>query len=210
MKGGGRKAITGARWRRAVLFAAAAVLAGAPLSSGCDSVGTALFIRVQYGQIRPVTQLRVTGQTVEGVVFGPFTRPETAGGPLAEGQTVRVLLPDLLGGKTVRVSVHGLSDGSVVALGEAETTVKRGEEVSITVRLAPLSSAVVPACSSCLTCCLNGTCRPRSVTACAPAGEPCQSCDQSVADSCSMAGACQCGAGPSCPTWQRCQNGACR
>lgn len=204
----GAKAIAGLRRGRTGRCAAMAGLF-AVLASRCGGEGTALFIRAELAQIAPVTQLRVTGQTLNGIVFGPFTRPEKAAGPLPNAQTVRVLLPDYLGGQTVRVSVHGLSE-RVLGLGEAEAIVSRGDEVPLTVRLAPLSSAIDPACSSCLACCENGTCRNRSVSRCAPAGEACQSCNPVAADSCSLGGECRCGAGLPCSSGRRCESGTCR
>jgi len=209
MMSAGAKAIAGLRPGRIGRCAATAGLITV-LASRCGGDGTALFIRAELAQISPVTQLRVTGQTLSGVVFGPFTRPERAAGPLPSAQTIRVLLPDYLGGQTVRVSVHGLADGVVLALGEAEAIVSRGDEVALTVRLAPLSSTIDPACSSCLACCQNGSCRNRSVSQCAPAGEACRSCDLVAADSCSLGGECRCGAGLPCPSGRRCEGGTCR
>ena len=107
------------------------------LVSRCGGVGTALLIRAELNQIPPVTQLRMSGQTQGGIVFGPITRPERAVGPLPDAQTLRVLLPDSLAGQSVRVSVQGLSGQTVLASGHADAIVVRGDEVALTVRLAP-------------------------------------------------------------------------
>src|SRR5258708_2702903 len=109
----GAKAIAGLRPGRIGCCATVGLVA--VLASRCGGDGTALFIRAELAQISPVTQLRVTGQTANGIVFGPFTRPEKAAGRLPSTQTIRVLLPDYLGGQTVRVSVHGLAEGVVLA-----------------------------------------------------------------------------------------------
>ena len=47
-------------------------------------------------------------------------------------------------------------------------------------------------------CCHNGLCYAPAVSSCGSAGGACAMCDQVLADNCTTAGACGCGAGPAC------------
>lgn len=57
-------------------------------------------------------------------------------------------------------------------------------------------------------CCEGATCATRSLSTCGTAGSTCAACD-TRADSCSSAGECRCGVGPTCAPGQRCLGGTC-
>lgn len=107
-------------------------------SLGCGGTGTSLLLQANFDSAE-VTQLRASGDTDAGAVFGPLTRPEMAGGPLRSGQTLRVLLPDALAGRTIHVSVAGLKDDGrqIVSAGQGDAVVRQGAEIALTIYLQP-------------------------------------------------------------------------
>ncbi|MEZ4338152.1 MAG: hypothetical protein R3B82_16145 [Sandaracinaceae bacterium] len=59
-------------------------------------------------------------------------------------------------------------------------------------------------------CCDGVECRVRGAATCGVAGSTCVACHPDLADNCSSAGTCQCGAGPACLAGQTCDSGVCR
>lgn len=131
---------------------------GAACRAPSELNGTALLVSVNTAATAPV-QLSYRGESEAGeLLFGPVVRPEAAAGAVPPLSTVRVLLPDVLAGQGLVVTVEGLDEtGAVLSVGETLVTVVRGREVALTVNL----EAPMAMCSaSCAGCCeLDGTCR---------------------------------------------------
>lgn len=170
--------------------------------------GTALLVTTDSSDVE-VDQLRFEGFIVDGgALFGPTARPERPDGRLPATTTVRVLVRDELAGQSAQVVVTGFLRDTAVAAGEGRVTVERGVERGVVVKLG------VSGCADCQGCCADGVCvSPPSAAACGAGGAACVACDAQLADRCSGAGQCACGAGPSCRLSlgaDRCANGRCQ
>jgi hypothetical protein len=189
----------------ALLAAGILVLA---LSCGSPS-GTAAYVQVDFPDTIQATQLRFTVDDGADTLLAAKVLPaQAADAALTSGQTVRFLLPDAAGGKTVAVAVEGLAQGAVVARGRGQAMAVTGEEVKIPVTLAPIAAAC-DAQSCPQGCCQNGACVTElTATVCGQGGQACGVCDPNVADGCGDGG-CTCGSGPACAAGEACQDGKC-
>jgi hypothetical protein len=180
------------------------------LSGACrDSVGTALYVTIEFPPTVLMDQIRVSG-TVAGNGIGPHVLPEQPDRLLANGETFRVLLPSAPDMAQAELQVEGLSQGERVAFGTGQVQVHEGMEVDVTVRLEPAPSDFCPNCPD--GCCMSGICTTSTFNTCGTGGVLCKTCDRDTTDTCSSEGACTCGQGPPCDprSANRCAGGACR
>ena len=180
------------------------------LSGACrESVGTALYVTIEFPPTVLMDQLRVAGM-VAGSGIGPHLLPEQPDQLLANGETFRVLLPSAPDMAQAELQVEGLSQGERVAFGTGQVQVQEGMEVDITVRLEPAPSDFCPDCPD--GCCMSGICTTSTFNTCGTGGVLCKTCDRDTTDTCSAEGACTCGRGPACDPRiaNRCVGGACR
>ena len=182
-------------------------------TAGCRdtarAAGTAIFVNVSFdAENLPLTQLRFSATSDGQSLFEPVLRPDTAAaGPLPSGQSLRIRLPDSLGGQLVTVGAEGMNGSRVVSLAHSDVHVRRDFEIEVDLVLAAASE---PACGPCMGCCSDMVC----ITAYSPlnCGSDllCTRCDPSSADNCA-AGECRCGSGPACSkAADRCVEGECR
>ena len=182
--------------------------------------GTALYVTTQFDPTLLLTQVRVWGEVAGEPVFGPQVLPERQERVLNSGETLRVLLGSVPNGVTVRVSVEGLRDGTVVARGEGSGDVRDGYEVDVPVRLESTSSPPDGGpgggdgsfCVGCEGCCMQGQCTAPSFNTCGSGGIACSACDPALASACDKRGVCTCGVSPACSAdvADRCWLGSCR
>lgn len=197
-----------------------ALMVGTVLLGACrdpaKAAGTALYVTTQFDPALLITQVRVWGTVESGADFGPQVLPEQPQRLLDSGETLRVLLGDAPNGVQAQVSVEGLSDGQVVARGEASAQVRDGYEVDVTLRLEPIPTPPTDGgdpsfCMACDGCCQQGRCTNTSVTTCGRNGAACVACDTKVANTCDARGQCACGSNPACSgTSDQCFFGLCR
>ncbi len=206
-----------AELRRAALALCAGALA-------CSPNGTALLVRVEYPEATEVRQLELSGYEDGLLIFGPEHRPAAEGAPLSSPQTVRITFADAHAGQAVSVAVEGLNSGVVVGAAQAGTTLVRGSELPLVLRLGPPQQgdggpdggdAGAPdagdagSCAGCAGCCSNGQCLAGDAgLACGRDGGVCVECDPSRADNCAT-GACRCGVNAACLEGQSCDGGSC-
>ncbi len=203
-----RRASAAAGWAR--LLCGIFLLGLGMLSGGCqESVGTALFVTIEFPPSVLMDQLRISG-TVAGSGIGPHVLPEQPDRLLANGETFRVLLPSAPDMAQAELQVEGLNKGERVALGTSHLQVRADMEVDVTVRLEPAPSDFCPNCPD--GCCMNGICTTSTFNTCGTGGVACRTCVRETADACSSQGACTCGRGPACDprTTDRCVLGTCR
>lgn len=190
--------------RRLVLFTFLALSCRDPATL----LGTALLVTVDSSDVE-IDQLRYGVELVDGgVVLEPTLRPANAGGTLAPTTTVRVLLKDSLAGQALAVKVEGLAGGAVVGAGQSEVLVVRGREAPVVIKLLQPQ----PGCQGCVGPAGDCVTTP-TAQACGKNGAACVSCDPVMANACSSAGACACGARAPCSAAlgaDRCENGECR
>jgi hypothetical protein len=179
------------------------------LSGACNgSVGTALFVTIEFPPSVNMDQLRISG-TVAGNGIGPHVLPEQPERLLANGETFRVLLPNAPDMAQAELQVEGLNKGERVALGTGQVRIQAGMEVDVIVRLEPAPSTFCPNCPD--GCCVEGICTTSTFNTCGSGGVACTACDRDIADACTS-GACTCGRGPACDPRiaNRCVAGVCR
>ncbi|WP_224247489.1 hypothetical protein [Hyalangium gracile] len=187
-----------------------------------DSIGTALYVTIDFPPSLQMDQLLVTG-TVEGDGFGPHVLPEEPERLLTNGDTFRVLLSAAPDDAEAKLSVEGLRQGARIAVGTSEVRIQEGDEVDVTVRLepAPTPDGGVPDggtpdggfCPNCASgCCMNNVCTTSTFNTCGSGGIACVTCERKTADSCGPQGVCSCGQGPACdPAFSdQCTNGQCK
>ena len=105
-----RKASAAARW--AGSFCGLWLLSSVLLFAACrDSVGTALYVTIDFPPNLLMDQLLVSG-TVAGMDFGPHVLPEQPERLLANGDTFRVLLPPVPDNSEAELIVEGLARGA--------------------------------------------------------------------------------------------------
>jgi hypothetical protein len=215
MKKRKRKASAAAWW--AGSFRGLWLLSSVLLFAACrDSVGTALYVTIDFPPTLRMDQLLVSG-TVADLDFGPHVLPQQPERLLANGDTFRVLLPPVPDGSEAELNVEGLRQGARVARGTSQVEVREGSEVDVTVRLEPVppdggppAGGICPDCAN--GCCMNGMCTPSTFNTCGSGGIACVTCELKTADSCASQGACACGTGPACnpATTDQCTGGQCR
>ena len=192
--------------------------------------GTSLFVVIDFDQALALTQFEVAVFKDDEAVGDSVTKPDAPGKELTRGQSLRLLLPDRLGGAAVKVRVNGFSQTASIAQGEATAVVRKGREVDVSVVLqkeviVPTGCGAVASCqagqqcidgvcvcnpSSCPSgCCQGPNCVEAALASCGASGLACQKCDSARSDSCSAEGSCQCGSGASCAGGQRCVAGLC-
>jgi hypothetical protein len=214
-----------------------ALLALAACSDPAKANGTALFVVSNWDAGVEVTQLFFTGRLMGGSdVFKPSYRPDTAGGPLAPPQSVRVLLQPGFGGSPVTVQVVGYNaDGTPAAFGSTGATLIDGVEVPVNVDLLPAAppppsdggsrpgdGGVVITGGDCAQCtkscclhvfntavCLSDVPGDLDKYACGAVGKTCRGCDPLIANACDVSAGCRCGTGPACAQGQFCNAGRC-
>ena len=209
--------------RRATVLGGLLLLWLGVLTGACrESLGTALFVTVDFPSALTMDQLRVSG-TVADSGIGPHLVPEQPGRPLTSGDTFRVLVPGAPDKAEAELSVEGLREGSRVAFGTQQVQIEEGSDVDVTVlleRLIPPDGGTPDAgipdggfCPNCASgCCMAGYCATSTFNTCGTGGIACVMCTPQTADSCVAAGYCSCGRGPACnpTTSDRCQLGLCR
>jgi hypothetical protein len=203
-----RKASAAVRWAR--LFCGIWLVGLGVLCGACrDSVGTALYVTIEFPPNVNMDQLRVSG-TVAGSGIGPQLLPDQPDRLLANGETFRVLLNSAPDMAQAELQVEGLNKGERVAFGTAQVQVQEGSEVDVTVRLEPKPGDFCPNCPD--GCCMSGICTTSTFNTCGTGGVACKACDRDTTDTCSSEGACTCGQGPACDPRiaNRCVAGACR
>ncbi|WP_224363578.1 hypothetical protein [Hyalangium versicolor] len=180
-----------------------------------DSVGTALYVTIDFPSSIQMDQLLVSG-VVAGSSIGPHVLPEQPERLLANGETFRILLSSVQGKAEAELTVEGMRQGERVALGTNRVEVREGDEVDITVHLDPASPDGEPnggSCPDCASgCCANGICTSPAFNTCGTGGVACVTCDPRTSNACSPQGACVCGQGPACDpiTADQCINGQCK
>ncbi len=216
MKRRERKANTAARWA-AGLFGLGLLGLGA-LIGGChNSVGTALYVTIDFPPSVLMDQLLVSG-VVKDSGIGPHLLPEQSDRLLSNRETFRILLPSVPDKSEATLNVEGLREGLRVAFGTSAVEVREGREMDVTVRLEPSSSmdggppdgGFCPNCAN--GCCMGGVCTTSTFNTCGSGGVSCVMCDPHVSNTCAPAGFCACGQGPACDprATDQCVNGQCR
>lgn len=223
MERGKRKASTAARWAVG-LWGLWLLGLGALLISACrNSVGTALFVTIDFPSSVMMDQLLVTGLVADTGIT-PHLVPEEPERLLSNGDTFRVLLPSVPDKSAATLNVEGLHEGSRVAFGTSQAEVREGQEVDVTVHLestlptdggvpdggTPPDAGFCPNCAN--GCCMAGLCTTSTFNTCGSGGVPCMMCDPRFSNSCAPAGYCACGQGPACDTHtaDQCVNGQCK
>lgn len=211
MKAGKRHASARTRW--AGSLCGLVLLGWAVLAGGCrESVGTALYVTIDFDPSMMMDQLRVSG-TVAGSGVGPQVLPAQPERLLANGDTFRVLLPSAPDKAEAELTVEGLREGTRVSQGKAQVQVFENMEVDVTVRLEPAPPDGGEFCANCPDgCCMSGVCTTSTFNTCGTGGIACTMCNARTADSCSNEGFCACGRGAACDprTTDRCLSGLCR
>jgi hypothetical protein len=112
-------------------------LALAALASACTRSATVTdaLLTVRFDERLHIDQLRFDGSHKGEALFPESVRPVPASGPLADGQTIAVLLDDALGGETLDFAVAGLRGGAAVAWGGGSGVAVRGGEVPVRIDL---------------------------------------------------------------------------
>jgi hypothetical protein len=222
MERGKRQANTAARW--AGSLCGLCLLGLAVLFGACrDSVGTALYVTIDFDPSLQMDQLVVTGMVADSGI-GPHQLPEQPERLLSTGETFRILLPSVPDKSEAVLNVEGLRESTRVAFGTSEAEVRQGSEVDVTVRLEPSGGTpdggtpdggtpdggFCPNCAS--GCCMGGVCATSTFNTCGTGGIACVMCDPRVSNNCASAGFCACGQGPACDplATDRCTNGQCR
>ena len=100
------------------------------------AAGTAFRIHVYFEDAWGLNQLRFTGTSGSGIVFGPALRPAVDdGGVLTGEQIVRVDLKDSLSGEVVIIDVDGVRHGLPIASGSAWAVIETGYEPDVPIFL---------------------------------------------------------------------------
>lgn len=203
-----RKAST-ARWRAGYLCGLW-LLGWSVLLGACrDSVGTALYVTIDFPSSLTMDQLRVSG-SVDGNDIPPHFLPEQPERTLTPGDTFRVLLSSVPDKTEAALQVAGLFETTRVALGETRVEIREGSEVDVTVRLEPISNDFCPNCPE--GCCMSGICTAPTFSTCGTGGVACVTCDPHLANMCDARGVCTCGVNAACDarSSDRCVLGWCR
>lgn len=103
------------------------------LDPGCRSATQVLLV-LRLDPARGVDQIRVSARS--GAESLPAVlRPEPPAGPLADPQSVTILLPDRLAGRLLTVAVEGLRQGKVLVSAAGSAIPVEGERVSLEISL---------------------------------------------------------------------------
>jgi hypothetical protein len=235
---GALKGAAVARDREASMgWRAAAVGLVAVLAAGCTCQGNfkqpALLLDIEFapGVDRAAVKLlsfRVQKDSAD--LFPAHTLPEASqqGRALAAKETALVLLPADTEGAPIDVFVFAFDGAGVVtAAGTGRGVPVLTEERQVSIMLQGYAPPPPPpedgglvdagsACSACgsqASCCLqvqnSVVCSKRDVANCGVPGQPCGTCDPVRADTCTAAGRCRCGDGPTCPQGLACEGGEC-
>ncbi|MFL5347877.1 MAG: hypothetical protein ACJ8AT_24060 [Hyalangium sp.] len=195
---------------------------GALIGACRDSVGTALYVTIEFPPSVRMDQLLVSGMVADSGI-GPQAVPEQPERLLSNGDTFRVLLPSVPDKSEATLNVEGLHEGTRVAFGTSVVDVLQGKEVDITVQLEPTPTpdGGVPDggtpdagfCPDCANgCCLGGVCTTSTFNTCGSGGVSCVMCEPRLSNNCAAAGFCACGQGAACDsrTADQCMNGQCK
>lgn len=224
-----RKANTARRWA-AGLCGLGLLGLGALIGACRNSVGTALYVTIDFPPSLLMDQLLVTGLVGDSGI-GPRLLPEEPERLLSNGDTFRVLLPAVADQSGATLNVEGLHEGTRVAFGTSQVEVREGKEVDVAVHLEPTdnggpdggvpdggtSDGGLPPdagfCPNCDTgCCMGGLCTTSTFNTCGSGGGACMMCDPRLSNSCNAAGSCACGQTAACDTRfaDQCVNGQCK
>src|SRR3954471_16988432 len=108
-------------WRASLVAALALACSSTPASTG-----TGLHVSATWSDV-PIEQLEYAALDGSGMTLHPpERRPDVAGGPLASGADVMILLPDRLAGLRLRCVVTGDGAGRALRRGEVDGTVTAG------------------------------------------------------------------------------------
>jgi hypothetical protein len=103
------------------------------LDAGCRSATQVLLV-VRLDPARGVDQIRVSARS-STESFPAMLRPEVPAGPLADPQSVTLLLPDHLAGRVLTVAVEGLRQAKVLVSAAGSTIPVESERVSLEISL---------------------------------------------------------------------------
>jgi hypothetical protein len=86
-------------------------------AAGCGGP-PALFVQLMHEEQLTLDQVRFTVELASGSPLGPLVQPSAPAGPIASGETLRLLLPDAASAQTGTLRVEGLWASRGVATGE--------------------------------------------------------------------------------------------